>query len=91
MKGNLDSHDELVGLITQAAQTSFFFSHRLWFFFKSIIFGTDIEAKKQIDKANTVLKGIMEASLNSKERLYLANSEFLIENIIKFDMVSKYP
>ena len=61
MRGKLESHEELINLILNASQTSFFFSHRIWFFFQSILFGTDPEAKDQYNKAKTVLRGIKAA------------------------------
>jgi hypothetical protein len=55
------------------------------------LFSSEPEAKQQYNKARTVLRGIKDTCFLSKERLYLANSEFLVEQIIKFEMLESYP
>lgn len=38
LKGNLEDHKQLFDVITMASSASFFFSHRVWFFFHSAMF-----------------------------------------------------
>jgi hypothetical protein len=33
LKGDSESEDDIIKLITQASMSSFFYSHRIWFFF----------------------------------------------------------
>lgn len=41
MHGEMDDPEELVKLILGASKQDIFFSHRIWFFFQSLIFTQD--------------------------------------------------
>lgn len=86
------SHPEdLVNLIVMASSSSFFFSHRVWFFYQSMIIGPDQESKELYKKSTIALRGIKNSCLKSKERLYLANSKDLVSLISQFNLAEFYP
>jgi len=70
-----------------ASTYSFFFSHRIWFFFQSTIYIDDVEGNRlhqlyalfTYSRSQVVLKGLKDACIESKERLYLANSTTILE------------
>lgn len=56
-----------------------------------MIFGDDESSKEQFKRARVALKGLKDACILSKERLYLTNSKDLVELIIEFGMMLFYP
>ena len=73
-----------------ASTSSFFFSHRIWFFFQSLLIGTDNESKEVYKKQCLALRGIKDACIKSNERLYLANSSILVKLIHEFNLMDHY-
>jgi hypothetical protein len=47
MQGYFDNSEPLVSLLVQASEQDFNFSHRIWFFFKSVLFNKDTEKEEQ--------------------------------------------
>ena len=45
IEGGLEDPRDLTNLILNAAKSDMFFSHRIWFFFQSVIFAGDEEGK----------------------------------------------
>jgi len=81
VQGYFEQPSQLVNLIVMAASSSFYFSHRAWFFFQSLIIGQDEESKELYKKSTIALRGLKDACIKSKERLYLANSSYLTRYI----------
>ena len=73
-----------------AASTSFFFSHRVWFFFQSTMFQEEDEIVYA--KSRQILKALKSVCLeNRKEKLYLANSKDLVQLIIELELTEYWP
>ena len=82
----------MINLIVMASSSSFFFSHRVWFFFQSLIINfDDVDSKELYKKSRVAMRGIKDACIQSKERLYLANSSDLIDLIYQFKLIEFYP
>jgi hypothetical protein len=47
--------DELTDLILMASKSDFFFSHRIWFFFKSLLFLNDEQGQKKLIICDKIL------------------------------------
>lgn len=45
IEGGLEDPEDLTNLILNAAKSDMFFSHRIWFFFQSLIFSNDEDGK----------------------------------------------
>ena len=91
-KGDFEKPQEILNLIIAGSGSSFFFSHRVWFFFQSLIMSLgDEESRELYRKSRLALKGLKDACQNSKERLYLANSIDLIDLIFQFNLLEFYP
>ncbi|CDW87043.1 phosphatidylinositol kinase (pik-k) [Stylonychia lemnae] len=75
LKGNYEDPQELKDLIVLASSASFYFSHRVWFFFQSTMFQ---------DRLKNVC-------LEINEKLYLANSQDLITLIGDLNLLDFYP
>jgi len=91
VKGDHKYPEDIVNLIVMASSSSFFFSHRVWFFFQSLIIGIDNDSKEVYKKSSLALRGIKDACLKSKERLYLANSNSIVKLIEQFGLIELYP
>jgi len=92
LKGDSEIEEELVKLIIIASKSSFFYSHRVWFFFQAMLFPeTDPLSKSHEKKSRVVLKCLKEACIKSKEQLYLTNSKDIIRLIAEFNMADQYP
>ncbi|CDW87840.1 phosphatidylinositol 4-kinase [Stylonychia lemnae] len=91
VKGDHKFPEDLVNLIVMASSSSFFFSHRVWFFFQSMLIGSDNESKEMYKKSSLALRGIKDACLKSKERLYLANSSSIVKLIQQFGLLEQHP
>ena len=75
--------DELTDLILMASKSDFFFSHRIWFYFRSAIFNDLENQDKVADLSFQVLQGLKTVCLDSEEeKLYIANSKEIIGMII---------
>eukprot|EP00347_Sterkiella_histriomuscorum_P016779 403351884 len=91
-KGDFEKPQDILNLMIMASGSSFFFSHRVWFFFQSLIINVEDEESKELyRKSRLALKGLKDACQNSKERLYLANSLDLIDLIYQFNLIEFYP
>jgi hypothetical protein len=51
LQGDIDDPNDLINLILNAAQSSIFFSHRVWFFFQSLQFTNDATGIKHKNAA----------------------------------------
>ena len=92
LKGDSEMEQDLVNLITLASTSSFFYSHRIWFFFQAMLFPeSDPTSREQHQKSRLVLRSLKEACIKSKERLYLTNSQDIVKLIQEFNMTEKYP
>jgi hypothetical protein len=82
-----------VNLIVLASSSSFYFSHRVYFFFQSLIINLEDQqtSKELYKKSRMALKGLKDSCLQSKERLYLANSKDLVELIVEEGLAEHYP
>ncbi|CDW71897.1 phosphatidylinositol 4-kinase [Stylonychia lemnae] len=90
--GDYEKPQDILNLIVMASGSSFFFSHRVWFFFQSLIINLEEEDSRELyRKSRLALKGIKDACQKSKERLYLANSVDLIDLIHQFKLLQFYP
>lgn len=79
LKGDSEVEEELVNLITLASASSFFYSHRIWFFFQAMLFPeSDPSSKEHHYKSRVVLRGLKDGCIKSKERLYLTNSKDIV-------------
>jgi hypothetical protein len=79
--------EELVNLIVMASTSSFFYSHRIWFFYQSMLFPIeDPLSLVQIHRSRIVLKCLKDACMKSKERLYLTNSKDIVHLIQEFHL-----
>jgi hypothetical protein len=47
LQGIFGDTKSLVNLIVQASKSDFYFSHRIWFFFQSVVFTRIIDPAKQ--------------------------------------------
>jgi len=80
LRGDSENADQLVNLIVMASESSFFFSHRIWFYFQSMIFNPNAPGatpqllREQYKKSRAGVAAISEACWKVKERLYLQNS-----------------
>lgn len=77
--------------MTSACSASFFFSHRLYFFFKSVI-----DTQGSVDVKSECLAAILEIQEmceyeKPENMLYLANSKDLIKHIKKLRVDGLYP
>ena len=92
IRGDFETPQDIVNLIVMACSSSFFFSHRIWFFFQALLIDMDDANSKELYKKSRVaMRGIKDCALQSKERLYLANSHDLINLIYQFNMIEYYP
>jgi hypothetical protein len=81
-----------VKLITLASTSSFFYSHRIWFFFQAMLFPEDDPtSKEQHTKSRVVLRSLKEGCIKSKERFYLTNSQDVVKLIQEFGKTEHYP
>lgn len=91
-KGDYEKPQDILNLTIMASGSSFFFSHRVWFFFQSLIINMEDEESKELyRKSRMALKGLKDACQNSKERLYLANSMDLVDLIYQSGLCEFYP
>ena len=79
--------NSLLNLILQAARRDLFFSHRIWFFFQSVVFTSDDEGTKKRELGGAVLKQLKKLCIESEELLCLVNAQDLTRSIIKFGML----
>ena len=92
LKGHSDCEEQIVDLITLASTSSFFYSHRIWFFFQAMLFPESDPMSRELHyKSRVCLRGLKEACIKSKERLYLTNSQDVVKLIQEFNMHSSYP
>jgi hypothetical protein len=72
-----------------ASLTSFFFSHRVWFFMQTEKF----KSPQNATETNQMLKGLKNVCMHedTHEIIYLANSSDLLRLLIDLDMVQLYP
>lgn len=92
LKGDSEMEQELVNLIVMASTSSFFYSHRIWFFYQAMLFPeTDPASKAHHHKSRIVLKCLKDSCLNSKERLYLSNSKDIANLVQEFGLLDHYP
>lgn len=75
-----------------ASSSSFFYSHRIWFFFQAMLFPeSDPTIGKQRLKSRLMFRCLKDSCIKSKERLYLANSKDIIQLIQEVGILDKYP
>ena len=87
LHGEIDEADELADLMLACAKSSIFFSHRIRFFFRSLIFTTTTdEGKRQSRSADDMLKQLERICIETEELLCLMSSRELLLNIVKFGM-----
>lgn len=91
LQGKFEEQEKLLDLLTSGSSLSFFFSHRLYFFFKSVMSTPGCQ-----DVRSECLAAMQEIqSLCEYERpenmLYLANSKDLIKYIKKLRVDGLYP
>lgn len=92
LKGDSQDEEALVNLIVMASTSSFFYSHRIWFFFQAMLFPESDPLSTQLQiKSRQVLKNLKDACFKSRERLYLTNSRDIIQLIQEFNLVEQYP
>ena len=92
LKGDSDAEQDIVKLITLASTSSFFYSHRIWFFFQAMLFPEDDPtSKEQHTKSRVVLRALKEGCIKSKERFYLTNSQDVVKLIQEFGKTENYP
>ena len=92
LRGKYEEQQSLLNLLTSAWGISFFFSHRLYFFFKSVI-STDgsKDVKSECLAAIQEIQEMCEVQSSSDCLLYLANSKDLIVHIKKLKVDGLYP
>ena len=74
------------------ATHSFYFSHRLWFFFQACLYSNDADGADQYTKAKAVVRAVKEIStLPNAEKLYLANSEHVLECLKDLNLMGAHP
>lgn len=104
LRGDSEKPQPLVNLILLASSTSFFFSHRIWFYFQSMIFQTaganasdEAGLKIQFNRTKVCLQGITDeaaierAQDNMHELLYLQNASELADLIMELKAAKNYP
>ena len=106
LRGDSEEPERLVSLLVLAGTSSFFFSHRMWFYFKSMILKSGVEitddatlknakdvAKEQYKRTRVALNGIKEACCNEncQERLYLQNSQEIVALLTELKLLDRYP
>ena len=92
LRGKYEEQQSLLNLLTSASGISFFFSHRLYFFFKSVI-STDgsKDVKSEWLAAIQEIQEMCEVQNSADWMLYLANSKDLIVHIKKLKVDGLYP
>jgi hypothetical protein len=91
LRGKFEEQQSLLSILTSACSMSFFFSHRLYFFFKSVI-----STQGSVDVKSECLAAIQEIQEmceyeKSENLLYLANSKDLIKYIKRLKVDGLYP
>lgn len=92
----------MVNLLVLAGASSFFFSHRMWFYFKSMILKSEGDtdgqteaniAKEQYKRTRVALNGIKESCCDRActERLYLSNSQEIVALLRDLKLIDRYP
>lgn len=91
LRGKSEEQEGLLNVLTSACSMSFFFSHRLYFFFKSVI---SRQGSQDVKSECLAALQEMEAMCEFEKQenmLYLANSRDLIKYIKKLRMDGLYP
>jgi hypothetical protein len=92
LKGDQELMGDLVNLILNASTSSFFYSHRILFFFQAMLFpDTDTTHLQQFYKRGVIYRRLKAACISTKERLYLQNSGDIVKLITELDLIDKYP
>ena len=89
LKGDFEKQSDLANLIVLASSTSFYFSHRVWFFFQSTMYQDFDEDIYQ--KSRTILKSLKSVCLENIEKLYLANSKDIVSLIVDLNLTEFWP
>jgi hypothetical protein len=90
LRGKFEEQEKLLELLTSACRISFFFSHRLYFFFKAV-FSTQgsLDVKSECLAALQEMEDMCEVEAEDN-MLYLANSKDLIQYIKKLRVDGLY-
>jgi hypothetical protein len=90
LKGDYEHPEDIANLVVLASSTSFYFSHRVWFFYQSTMYQ---EMDDEIyTKSRHILKALKSVCLeNRKEKLYLANSKDLVNLIVELNLTEFWP
>lgn len=91
IEGGLEDPRDVINLILNAAKSDMFFSHRIWFFFQSLIFASDEEGKVKRKASQQIVTQLKSICIECQQLLCLVNSQDLIYYIIKFGMLKQYP
>jgi hypothetical protein len=70
LQGYYDNIEQLVSLLVQASQQDFYFSHRIWFFFKSVLFNKIVDKEKEEQQriaTDTLMKAIFAMIVENDE------------------------
>lgn len=89
--GEVDEPHELVSLLQISSKSSIFFSHRVWFFFQSLLYTPDDNGKRHKKLAELMLSNLKRICIDSQELMCLMGSMEIIKHIVKFGMVQQYP
>lgn len=91
LRGKYEEQQNLLNLLTSACSISFFFSHRLYFFMKSVISTQgSLDVKSECLAALQEIQAMCEFE-KTENMLYLANSKDLIKYIRRLKMDGLYP
>ena len=91
LEGGLEDPRDLTNLVLSAAKSDMFFSHRIWFFFQSVIFASDEEGKAKRAASQQVVTELKAICIECQQLLCLVNSQDILYYIIKFGMIKQYP
>ena len=91
LRGESDEQNDILNLLTSACSVSFFFSHRLYFFLKSVISTQGSQDVKS--ECLAAMSEIQDMCQFEKEEnlLYLANSKDLVSHIKNLRIDGLYP
>lgn len=91
IEGGLEDRQELTTLILNAAKSDMFFSHRIWFFFQSLLFSDNEAGKTKKEVAQQIVSQLKQICMENQHLLYLVNNQDILYYTIKFGMLKQYP
>jgi hypothetical protein len=88
LKGEFEKLKELNDIMVVASSTSFFFSHRMWFFFQAEMFSNFEEDHYKMSRR--VLNELREVVYENSECMYIANSKVFTQKASELELDQFY-